>query len=492
MEETARHWIDGAWTPSRDGAEAQSMDPATGRAIGRFADGGDAEAGAAIDSAWQAFFHGEWAASPRRRAQVLLDYADALTQRREPLAELLTRETGRLLRASRGEINGAISELRFYAGLARTVFGRVTEVEPGEFSLLTREPAGVAGIIVPWNAPAILLVRSLAPAMAAGCTSVIKLAPQSSLFQTAFLAPLYEQTDLPAGVVNSLCGTGSAAGERMVASPRVHVISFTGSSAVGKRIMAASADTMKRLNLELGGKAPCVVFDDVDVDAVAPRLAAAATILSGQQCTAADRVLVHESRAAQMREALAEAMTSLVVGPGMDEASQMGPLIDHASRDRVAGVVEAAGRYGEVIVRGGIPDGPLADGAFLTPSLIAVSDLDAPMVQEEFFGPVLNLETFSDESEAVARANATPFGLAASVWTADAARGRRVARGIRSGTVWINDHNKLFAEAETGGFGESGVGRLHGAEAMAEFLETKHIHETVGHVEPAPLPGRER
>ncbi len=485
MQQTAQHWIDGQWVPAFSGAEADSQDPANGKVIGRFADGGREEAEAAIASARQAFFHGDWAASPRRRAQVLLDYADALTSRRDELAELLTRETGRLLGAARSEIDGAISELRFYAGLARTVFGRVSEVEPGTYSLLTREPAGVAGIIVPWNAPAILLVRSLAPAMAAGCTSVIKLAPQSSLFQTAFLAPLYEQTSLPRGVVNALCGTGSEAGEALVTSPEVHVISFTGSSAVGKRIMAAAAGTMKRLNLELGGKAPCVVFDDVDVQAIAPRLAAAATVISGQQCTAADRVLVHESRAAEMREALAEALSALVVGPGDDAASQMGPLIDRASRDRVAAIVDDAERYGEVILRGRVPDGALADGVFLTPSLIAVSDLSSPMVQEEFFGPVVNLETFADEAEAVARANATPFGLAASVWTADAARGRRVARAIRSGTVWINDHNKLFAEAETGGFGESGVGRLHGAEAMAEFLETKHIYETVGRVEPS-------
>lgn len=480
----ASHWIDARAVRSESQAVAQSIDPNTGAVVGEFADGGAHEAELAIAAARRAFDFGDWAQQPRLRAQVLLAFADRLEQRQRELAGLMARETGKLLKAAMGELAGSVSELRFYAGLARTIFGRTTEVEPGALSLLTREPAGVAGIIVPWNAPAILLVRSLAPAMAAGCTSVLKLAPQSALFQNAMMQCAADIDALPAGVVNWFAETGSGGGEALVASPDVDVISFTGSSAVGQRIMAAAAPTLKRLNLELGGKAPCVVFQDADPAAIAPQLAAAATIASGQQCTAADRVLVHESRLEPMRDALIRAFRDMVVGPADAPESQMGPLIDIASRDRIVRLVEESGRYGEVLLNGGIPDDAPAGGAFIRPSLVAVGDLDSPVVQEEFFGPVLNLESFRDESEAVARANVGRYGLSASVWTHDGARAQRVARALRSGTVWINNHNKLLAEAETGGYRASGYGRLHGAEAMMEFLETKHIYQEVGRLQP--------
>ncbi|HEY8553777.1 MAG TPA: aldehyde dehydrogenase family protein [Burkholderiales bacterium] len=478
----ANLWIEGRWTAAESGAVAESIDPSTGEVLGRFADAGVADAERAIAAARRAFEVTDWAQAPRLRAQVLLAFAERVEQRAEALALLLARETGKLLKAAQAEIAGTVSELRFYAGLARTIFGRTTEVEPGALSILSREPAGVAGIIVPWNAASILLVRSLAPAMAAGCTSVVKMAPQSALFQTELLRCLAEVPALPPGVVNAYACTDSGPSEALVASPAVDVISFTGSCRVGQLIMAAAAPTLKRLNLELGGKAPALVFEDMEPEAVAPQLAAAATIASGQQCTALNRVLVHESLLDRMRDALARAFRAMVVGPAVDPRSEMGPLIDVANRDRIARLVDEARRWGEVVVRGEIPDGPLAKGAFIRPSLLEVSDVQSPIVQEEFFGPVLNLESFRDEAEAMARAHATRYGLSASVWTRDGARAQRVARALRSGTVWINTHNKLLAEAETGGFGASGFGRLHGAEAMLEFLETKHIYQEVGRI----------
>ena len=361
--------------------------------------------------------------------------------------------------------------------------GHVFEVESGAFSTLLKEPAGVAGIIVPWNAPAVLLIRSLTPALAAGCTVVVKPAPQTALITAALIAELHAASGLPAGVVNLLSEEGHEVATRLVESLDVDVISFTGSNATGQRIMTAAAPTMKKLSLELGGKSACLVFEDADVVAVAPALATAATIISGQQCTAARRVLVHAKHYDAMKRALTAALQGLRVGPGLSDGAQIGPMIDNATADSVGTRIdEATEAADEVLVRGGRAKGALAAGAFLTPTLVAHRDTSAFFVQEEIFGPLLVIERFEDEAEAVARANHSEFGLSASVWTRDGARAMRVARALRNGTVWINDHNKLFAEAETGGYRRSGLGRLHGYDALIDFQEIKHIYQQVGTV----------
>lgn len=475
MDGNAHHWIDGecCGTPA-----AESLDPADGSLVGRLADGGLGEARAAVAAARRAFDRGLWASSPRLRQQVLLHWAASLEAERERLAELLTRDNGKAIAQSRGEIAGAISEVFYYAGLARHIPGHVLEPEPGVLSTMLREPAGVAGIIVPWNAPAVLLVRSLAPALAAGCTAIVKPAAQTAVFNAALLAPLLAAPGLPAGAVNVIVETGHAGAEHLSVSHDVDVLSFTGSTATGKAIMRAAADSMKKLSLELGGKSACLVFPDAGIDAVAGRIAAAATIISGQQCTAARRVLVHRSRLPEMRAALTAALSALRVGPGLDPATQVGPLIDRATRDAVAARVEAACADADaVLLRPRVPEGP---GAFLTPALVEHADTRADFVQEEIFGPFLVLEGFESEAEAVARANDSVFGLSASVWTHDGARALRVARALRNGTVWINDHNKLFAEAETGGYRQSGLGRLHGYDAFMDFTELKHVYQAPG------------
>jgi betaine-aldehyde dehydrogenase len=474
---SALNLIDGQWQPAINGATAPSINPANGTRIGTLADSGREDARIAIAAAKRAFETTLWAHNARDRQTVLLQWADRL-ERRSDLAALLSKENGKVLAQARGEMAFAISEIRYYAGLTRHISGHFMEVEPGAYSATLREAAGVAGLIIPWNAPIILLVRSLAPALAAGCTVVIKPAAQITVQVLQELAAIEL---LPKGVLNLLSETGSSVAQELVASEDVDVLSFTGSNIIGQRIMAAAAPTMKKLSLELGGKSCCIVFPDADIEATATRIAAAATIISGQQCTAARRVLVHSSCYDAMKRALKNALEAIVVAPGNAEGAGMGPLIDARAVESVGNDVQRAlDICDEVVLRGGRPGGALADGFFMTPTLVAHRDTGAFFCQEEIFGPFVVLEKFDDEKEAVARANHTVFGLSASVWTKDGDRGMRMARALRNGTVWINDHNRMFAEAETGGYRRSGIGRLHGYEGLADFLETKHIFRSAG------------
>ncbi len=474
----AAHWIGGEWLPS--GAAFASTNPADASLVGHAPAGGAAEAGAAIAAARHAFETTAWRHSPRLRAQVLLDMADRLAADAAPLAMLLTLENGKVLRESAGEVEGAASELRYYAGMARSAAGRIVEPAPGVRSLITHEAAGVAAIIVPWNAPLILFVRSLAPALAAGCTVVVKAAPQTALFMHRVAQRLAQVPGLPAGTINFVHEIGSDAAQAFVASPEVDVVSYTGSTAVGKAIMAAAAPQLKRLSLELGGKAPCVVLADADLDVAVREILAAGTILSGQQCTAASRILVHRAIHRDFRDAMAAAMKDFRVGPGHLPDSRMGAVIDTANRDRILRLVDELGDRHRMVVRGGPVAGLPEGGAFVSPTLVEVDDPHGPAVQAEHFAPLMTLEVFDDDRAGVALANATRFGLGASVWSRDSARAQRAARDIRCSTVWINAHNKLFAEAEVGGCKESGFGRLHGAEGMHDFLEIKHVYQEIG------------
>ncbi len=474
-EHPARHFIAGEWV-AEGGTPEDSMNPATSGALGKYFPGSASLANAAAAAARIAFFETPWAQSPRMRAQALFEIADRLEAAKDEIADLVVAENGKIRAEALGETMGAISETRYYAGLTRNIRGTMMETAPGNMSFFGREPAGVVGVIVPWNAPVTLLLRSLAPALAAGCTAVIKPAQQTPLVHARIMEAITSAPSLPAGVVNSVNENGIEVGQAMTVSPDIDVISFTGSSRTGAAIMAAAAPTLKRVGLELGGKAPAVIFDDADLDLAVKELTHGSLAMAGQICVAAARFLVHESIAADFEVRIVAAFKAVRTGPGSDPASDMGSLIDEANRNRVLGLLEQAGDEGEMLLKGK----PVGQGAFLTPSLFRIDNLQSDLVQEELFGPLVSVERFGDEAEAIHKANATPYGLAASVFTRDGARAMRTSRAIRAGTVWINSHLRLFAEGETGGYGKSGLGRLHGPEGLHDFLETKHIYLEAG------------
>lgn len=472
---TASHYIAGEWIA--EGELRESLDPATGKVIGHYHPGSAALADHAVAAAREAFDTTAWPASPRLRAQALGELADRLEEKRDAFIDLIVAENGKLRAEATGEMMGAISETRYYAGLARNIFGRTYESAPGNVSLFNREPAGVAGIIVPWNAPVTLLIRSLTPAMAAGCTCVIKPAPQVPLIHALTMACIANCPSIPPGVINSVNEDGAVVGEALVASPEVDVISFTGSSATGAKIMAGAAPTLKRLSLELGGKAPSVIFEDADLDKAVHELTHGSLVMAGQMCVAATRFLVHDAVYDTFAKKITAAFKAIRTGPGGDPASTMGALIDKANQTRLETLVAQAGDEGEYLLKGTALPGP---GAFITPTLFEIDDLKSLLIQEELFGPLIAVERFSDEAEAITRANATRYGLAASVFTNDLNRATRVSRAIRAGTVWLNCHTRLFAEGETGGYRQSGLGRLHGIEGLNDFLETKHVYHEAG------------
>jgi acyl-CoA reductase-like NAD-dependent aldehyde dehydrogenase len=471
----ALNWIDGAWVAASD--VRQSINPATYEVIGEYADGGLEAAHKSVEAAKRAFRETTWAVDHELRARVLWQIADAFERNRNALLDLLATENGKVKGEAAFEVDMAPSKLRYYAAAALVESGRAVTPKPGSISLILRQPMGVAGIIAPWNSPVVLTIRSLAPALAAGCTAVIKLPGQVAQVAHFMANIMAEAADLPKGVINLFFESGPEGSAFLVESPDVPAISFTGSTRTGRAIGAVGANYMKRFGLELGGKTPMIPFDDADIDAAVPALEKALTVFAGQFCMTGSRLLVQRSIADKVREGLAERLRAVKVGPASDPMSDMGPLIDKANVARVEKVVEAAIADGaKAIVRGGpITEGPLEKGAFFKPALLEVSDPKLPIVQQETFGPVLTLQVFDDEREAVSLANDSEFGLSASVWTRDVDRPLRIAQSLEAGSVWINDWAKIYDSTEEGGFKQSGLGRLNGMAALDDFIEYKHI-----------------
>ncbi|MDT6963173.1 aldehyde dehydrogenase family protein [Cupriavidus sp. SZY C1] len=471
----AMHWIRGEWLA--EGQCKESIDPATGQVIGYFHDATAATMQLAIDAAAEAFAAGHWRDDAYLRATALGHLADAFARRQQEVVDMLCAENGKLRAEATFEASLIPRALRFVAGLAMHNFGRVVESRPGQQSMSIREPVGVAGLIIPWNSPAYLCIRALAPALAAGCTAVVKM-PHQAAQTAALLANIVASVpELPKGVVNIVTESGADGARLLVDSPQVPVVSFTGSTATGRAIARAAADRLKRVGLELGGKTPHLIFDDADLAAVLPVLEKSSTVFAGQFCMTGSRILVQRGIVDAVRAGLAQRLEAVRVGPAREATSQMGPLIDKAAVARVNGLVEAAIAAGaRPIVRGGPAlDPALAGGAFYRPTLLEIADQSLPIAREETFGPVQTLQVFDTEAEAIALANDSDYGLSACVWSRDVDRPIRVARRLQAGLVSINSWANLAVEMEEGGFKSSGLGRLGGLASVEDFLEYKQI-----------------
>jgi acyl-CoA reductase-like NAD-dependent aldehyde dehydrogenase len=478
MTDTSQMYVDGAWVGARTGQWFETVDPATGTVLADVPRGGAADIDAAVTAARRTFDDGTWgsAVAERERARVLLRMAALVADRRQELAELEVRDCGKPIADALADIDEVAFMFEYYGGWATKISGDIPPVGPDAMSLVVKEPVGVCGLIVPWNYPMLLAAQKVAPALATGCTVVLKPAEQTPL--TALrLAAIAEEAGVPAGVLNVVTGFGAEAGAPMLTHPGIDKISFTGSKAVGTMIQRTCADQLKRVTLELGGKSPNIVFADADLERAIDGSALGVFGNQGEVCSAGSRVFVHASVYDEVMQGLTAFAAGMRLGSGLDPETTMGPLVSAAQRDRVQAYIDAGPAEGANLVYAGRrPDDPaLANGYFVPPTIFEATN-DVRLAREEIFGPVAAVIPFTDVDEVVRLANDTEYGLAAAIWTRDIGLALRTAKAVRAGVVWINDSQPAPSEALWGGYKQSGIGRELGPYALDAYLETKQIY----------------
>jgi betaine-aldehyde dehydrogenase len=471
----SEHFINGAYTKGKSKNKLEVINPATGNIIAHVPDANKADVDAAVQAAHTAFYDGRWSKlTPGERSKSMWKLADLLEARMEEFARVESENTGKPFKAIAlgGDLPFGIDNLRFFAAAARDVHGMAAgEYAKGYTSMFRHEPVGVVGQIAPWNYPIMMAIWKIGPALAAGCTIVLKPAPTTPL-TTLMLGELIKESGIPDGVVNIISG-GNATGQAIVDHPLVRMVSLTGSTNTGKKIMASAANTLKRVHLELGGKAPVIVLDDADIELVAAKASFGAIANTGQDCTAATRVYTSKQNLKKVQEAVVAAMKEVKVGSPFEDDTLMGPFVSGAQRERVEGFVARAKKQGARILTGG--KAKKGQGFYFEPTVISNVSQKDEIIQSEVFGPVLAITTFKDDSEAVAFANDVQYGLAASVFTQDVGRAMQMSSQLEFGTVWINDHMPLVSEGPHGGFKQSGFGKDMSIEAVKDYQITKHV-----------------
>ncbi len=472
-------WINGEWTDSKDGSVMAVENPATGEKIDEVINAGPADVDAAVAAAKEAFYDGRWSGkTPSERSAVLMKMADIVESRMEELAKIEAEETGKPYDylCMNVDFPFGVDNLRFFGAAARDISGcHAGEYAEGYTSILRRDPCGVTAGISPWNYPFLMAMWKIGAPLAAGCTSIIK--PASITPRTTLLmGEIAKEAGLPDGVLNIVSG---GVGRHLVAHEDIQMVSLTGATSTGSNLMKSAADTLKRVHLELGGKAPMLVFDDVDMEMMASKAIIGGFVNSGQDCTAATRIIVQENKLNEAIDALVAATKAMKVGMPFDEGVEMGSMISKDQRDSVKGFVDRAKGYGAKILVGGNISEEFGNGYFYEPTLITNVDQKSEVVQEEIFGPVLTIQSFKTEEEALFMANDVKYGLASSIFTNDVSRAMRFGANLQFGTVWVNDHTPLSSETPHGGFKQSGFGKDLSAEAVHDYLVTKHVMVTL-------------